>query len=203
MARMYSSLGRSENSGSRSVPTTLSSSSRAFGMKYGPNLTQARRKLARDPAVCRGISGWPWTLGTETDRFNSSTEWGACSVGNLEVCHAEVCLLLEEMSGEAFRGLSAVHLLSDFVHELRVQLDVFSTLLKHLGFPRSEYGRDVLECWIPLDSVISGNATKIRRSEVCSDMKAGRTHLTEVRRPMASALPCTTVSVLTSSTRRP
>jgi hypothetical protein len=110
----------------------------------------------------------------ETDRFNSSTEWGACSVGYLEVCHAKVCLLLEEMSGEAFRGLSAVHFLSDFVHKLRVQLDVLATLLEHLGFPGSEDGRDVLEGWVPLDGVLSWNAIEARRLEICSDMMQKR-----------------------------
>jgi hypothetical protein len=50
MARTYSREAKSSNVGSLSLPTTLSSSARAFGIKLSPNLTHASRKLASEPA---------------------------------------------------------------------------------------------------------------------------------------------------------
>ena len=50
MARMYSRDAKSSNVGSLSLPTTLSNSACALGMKVSPNLAQASRKLASEPA---------------------------------------------------------------------------------------------------------------------------------------------------------
>lgn len=50
-ALTYSSLSMSSKVGRRSLPTTLSSSSWARGMKLWPNLTHAKKKLASVPAV--------------------------------------------------------------------------------------------------------------------------------------------------------
>jgi hypothetical protein len=53
MALIYSRRGRSSKVGRRLGPTTLSSSAWALGMKCWPNLAQARRKLASEPADCK------------------------------------------------------------------------------------------------------------------------------------------------------
>lgn len=47
IAWMYGKFGRSSNVGIRSVPTTVSSSAWALGMKLSPNLAQAKKKLER------------------------------------------------------------------------------------------------------------------------------------------------------------
>lgn len=215
-ALTYSSDARSSNVGSRSLPTTLSSSSCALGMKLLPNLTHARRKLAREPADWnkRAFSSLifvPMLRGdlqrsaNRTYGFHAGAERRPCGVGDLQICHAQVPLLVQEVLGKAVRqhtrGLSLAHV----VHEPHVHLNVLLALLEHLGLPGCEDARDVLERRVALDGILARYAwgPLVKEQEPGGITAGSGAYLTEVSLSIDSAFIRTTASVRTSSTLRP
>lgn len=160
MALMYSSLGISSKVGRRSFPTTLSSSSCARGMKLGPNLTHARKKLARDPADCTQRQHCYFWGQNVPYCLYSGTKWRARSVCNFKICHPEILLLLQDMLGKAIRGDTSGYLITDLVHEFRVKFDIFPTLFKYLSFPWSKYAWYVFKSRVSLYGEFSRDARR-------------------------------------------
>jgi len=168
MARMYSSRGRSSKVGSRSLPTTLSSSSWARGMNSSPNLTHASKKLAKDPADChkslakkkeekkpRGLVG---TKGRVTHRLDAGPERRSSGVCDFQIRHAQTCLLAEEMRSKTLGRDTPGCLLPYLIHQLGVQCDILLPLLEHLGLPWGEDTGDVFQDGVAFDGELSGDA---------------------------------------------
>lgn len=70
--------------------------------------------------------------GSESYSIYASPEWRASCIRNLKIGHAKTLSLLQEMLRKAGLGCALRHLVTDFVHELRVEVDVFLPLPEHL-----------------------------------------------------------------------
>lgn len=143
--------------------------------------------------------------GEASYRLNAGAERRPGRIGELQVTHPDILLLPEEVRRKALLRDPPVDLVFHLGHELSVELDVLLPLLLHLRFPRREEARDVLKSRVSLYCKLSRDTGAIVRTGEKKGRRAGKwaSYFTCVRRSIDSAFRRTTMSVSTSSTRRP
>lgn len=111
---------KSAKSGILSLPMTLSNSACALGTKSGPNLAQARKKEANDPAESNSEHTFRGARKRHTARLHTSTKRCSSSISHFYLVHAVNSLLLDQVFCKRRRSGSACNLGLDILHELQV-----------------------------------------------------------------------------------